>query len=136
MNHFEFGFFDELEKIATNKALVAENKAFFKGLYPKASRSAIGQRATSFSQYQMGTDSRLSKTPPADPRFNSTLFDMTIPIPGKTKVGRGVDQNTQPRRVVNRAQLNKIFSRAGALADSHDRMDPPNLDRRRERTGF
>ena len=50
MHHFEYGFFNELEKIATNKDKVAWWKKAFQKDYPGASRAIIGELATGMVQ--------------------------------------------------------------------------------------
>lgn len=59
MNAFEFGFFDELEKIATSRDLVDDEMKYFdlgRNTYNKAeSRDQRGRRATSNAQREAGT---------------------------------------------------------------------------------
>jgi len=68
MNHFEFGFFDELEKIATNKDEVADSRKwskFFDELYKRNklkqySKRELGDMATRSAQARRLTTSRLN----------------------------------------------------------------------------
>lgn len=55
MNHFEYGFLDEFEKIATNKALVAEWAKWFRKQFPGASKGDIGRMAMMEAQNLEGT---------------------------------------------------------------------------------
>lgn len=135
MNHFEYGFFNELEKIATDRDAVAERMAGYRRMYPNASRADIGARATGLTQFARGTASRLSSENPSDPRFSKdnarrSLFNTTIPIPGVTQLGENVDQDGQPRQVANREQREKKVSRLDTVFDQSDRMNPRDLSRR------
>lgn len=59
MNHFEYGFFDELEKIATSRDLVDDEMKYFdegRNTYNKAmSKDQRGRRATSNAQTKART---------------------------------------------------------------------------------
>ena len=114
MNHFEYGFFDELEKIATNKAEVASWRDYLRRKYPElkgASRGYLGGIANTRAQRSLGTTGRLEE-PTTDPRFHSRnfRFDVSIPKPGQP--GK--------RLVANREQRTKYLSRLDNPLSGHN----------------
>lgn len=118
MNHFKFGFFDELEKIATDKDLVGYYKQYFKDQYPGMASGAIGELATRHAQGENMTRGRL-ETPTTDPRFHSNnfRFDVSIPKPGQPGA----------RIVANRDQRTKFLNRTRNLrTTSFDYMTAPS----------
>ena len=129
MNHFEYGFFDELEKIATNKDEVAKMMEYYKREYPGASRRQIGEAATERVQFKNRTKGRLeNSTLPISvlsnknhPRFHSDAarFDVSIPKPGQP--GQRIGTNSEQRakfweRSRRRQSLDHIFRTAPSRA--------------------
>jgi hypothetical protein len=57
MNTFEFAFFDELQKLATDRGAVASARKRLEKQYPNASKADIGQAATREAQRTMRTSS-------------------------------------------------------------------------------
>lgn len=105
MNSFEYGFFSELEKTATNKDEVAQWRSYLAKMYPElkgASRGYIGGIANMRAQRALGT-SGTSERPTTDPRFHSDNFRFDISIPKPGQPGK--------RIVANREQRQKYLSR-------------------------
>ena len=122
MNHFEFGFFDELEKIATNKAEVADWRKYIINAHPElkgAPRGYIGGHANRMAQRSLGTTGQLEGRL-NDPRFNNEpgfRFKVSVPDP---KVPGG-------RLVANGAQRNKFLDRIDSTNLSSTRVFLDNL---------
>jgi len=111
MNHFEYGFFDELEKIATNKAEVADWRGYLIRRYPElkgASRGYIGGIANTRAQRDLGTTGKL-EGPPKDPRFNDPNFRFRVSVPDPKVPGRRLVANREERtKFLNRAEDNRL----------------------------
>lgn len=104
MNHFEFGFFDELEKIATDPAVVAKHMEIYRQKFPHASKGELGASATRAAQAELGTSGRRENMP-SDPRFayEDGGIRFGVSIPDKDRPGQRV--------VANREQRNEFRSR-------------------------
>ena len=124
MNHFEYGFFDELEKIATNKAEVASWRDYLRRRYPElkgASRGYLGGIANTRAQFRLGTTGRLEE-PTTDPRFHSRNFRFDVSIPDPNVPGGRLVANSEQRtkfieRIKNRNREAIDYMKAPSRAE-------------------
>ena len=121
MNHFEFGFFDELEKIATNKDDVASSIEYLSKKYKGASRGYIGELANQRVQFRRKTRGQLEpKT--TDPRFRDPRhrFDVSIPdpnVPGGRLVANRDQRTKFIERIKNRNSETMDYMKAPSRAE-------------------
>jgi len=83
MRPLYLGFFDELEKLATDKDEVNFWKKYYRRWYKGASRRMTGEAAN--HQAQLNYQTRGRKINPGDPGYEPGVFNITIPKPGKPK---------------------------------------------------
>jgi len=81
MNHFEYGFFDELEKIATDKDLVAAHKKQIQNQFKGISSGEAGREATKRVQESQGSVTRMR--PPKFDRKTKTFSPVIYETPVK-----------------------------------------------------
>ena len=116
MNHFEFGFFDELEKIATDRKLVAATKRMIQQEHKGVSSDEAGREATRRVQASQGSVTRI-----IPPKFDVKTKKFS-PIIYETPIKKSIVRPAYPYRPSTPEEAYKHEQRRSRRTPLHEKF--------------
>ena len=118
MDYFEFGFFDELEKIATNKGMVESLRKTFRSENPNMGKSELGARTTRAAQFAM----RSSGLPTV--RKGRRVWTKPDPAYDTRGFGGAIERNLSKRTPMTPAEIALHKERGRSQMEPGGLLDP------------